>query len=81
MVVANDTFISPASAPLHLVTGPNMCGKSTYLKQVGLRRVACSVRGKHSATVSFLPLLNKAWLCMFLVSAKHRPVMTPRAVP
>ncbi|KXZ43062.1 hypothetical protein GPECTOR_105g94 [Gonium pectorale] len=35
IVQANDTFLSPA-APLHVVTGPNMSGKSTYLQQVGL---------------------------------------------
>lgn len=30
----NDTYVSQA-ATLHLITGPNMAGKSTYLKQVG----------------------------------------------
>ena len=29
----NDTYISP-SCPLSIITGPNMSGKSTYLKQV-----------------------------------------------
>lgn len=29
---ANDTYVSEA-ATLHLITGPNMAGKSTYLKQ------------------------------------------------
>jgi DNA mismatch repair protein MSH4 len=31
----NDTYISP-SCPLSLITGPNMSGKSTYLKQVAM---------------------------------------------
>ncbi|KIZ06394.1 DNA mismatch repair protein MSH4 [Monoraphidium neglectum] len=37
---ANDTYASEA-ATLHLITGPNMAGKSTYLKQA--RRVAMLV--------------------------------------
>ncbi|GMU92355.1 MAG: DNA mismatch repair protein MutS [Candidatus Hydrogenedentota bacterium] len=34
--VANDTILDPASAFLTIVTGPNMAGKSTYLRQVAL---------------------------------------------
>ncbi|GMV94947.1 MAG: DNA mismatch repair protein MutS [Candidatus Hydrogenedentota bacterium] len=34
--VANDTVLDPAKAALLIVTGPNMAGKSTYLRQVAL---------------------------------------------
>ncbi len=34
--VANDTFLDPSTALLVIVTGPNMAGKSTYLRQVAL---------------------------------------------
>ncbi|MBI3871825.1 MAG: DNA mismatch repair protein MutS [candidate division Zixibacteria bacterium] len=34
--VPNDTGFSDADGWLHLLTGPNMAGKSTYLRQVGL---------------------------------------------
>ncbi|MFO7776144.1 MAG: DNA mismatch repair protein MutS, partial [Candidatus Hydrogenedentota bacterium] len=34
--VPNDTTLDPADAALHIVTGPNMAGKSTYLRQVAL---------------------------------------------
>ncbi|KXZ43059.1 hypothetical protein GPECTOR_105g113 [Gonium pectorale] len=37
--LSNDTFLSPAAPPLHVVTGPNMSGQSTYLQQVGLLKV------------------------------------------
>ena len=38
----NDTYISP-SCTLHLLTGPNMSGKSTYLKQVALLVVMAQI--------------------------------------
>lgn len=34
--VPNDTFLSPESDQVLIITGPNMSGKSTYLRQVGL---------------------------------------------
>jgi len=34
--VPNDTYLSARQEPLHIITGPNMSGKSTYLRQVAL---------------------------------------------
>ena len=34
--VPNDTVLDPDKAFMHIVTGPNMAGKSTYLRQVAL---------------------------------------------
>jgi DNA mismatch repair protein MutS len=34
--VPNDTHIDPQTEQIHIITGPNMAGKSTYLRQVGL---------------------------------------------
>jgi len=34
--VANDTFLEPEANRLLLITGPNMAGKSTYIRQVAL---------------------------------------------
>jgi DNA mismatch repair protein MutS len=34
--VPNDTEMDPQSEQIHVITGPNMAGKSTYLRQVGL---------------------------------------------
>jgi DNA mismatch repair protein MutS len=34
--VPNDTLLDTADSRLHIVTGPNMAGKSTYLRQVAL---------------------------------------------
>ena len=34
--VPNDTLLDRAESQIHILTGPNMAGKSTYLRQVGL---------------------------------------------
>ena len=34
--VPNDTTLEPESGTIHLITGPNMAGKSTYIRQVAL---------------------------------------------
>jgi len=34
--VPNDTLVDAEKSQIHIITGPNMAGKSTYLRQVGL---------------------------------------------
>jgi DNA mismatch repair protein MutS len=34
--IPNDTLMNIKTSQIHLITGPNMAGKSTYLRQVGL---------------------------------------------
>ena len=46
--VANDTQLDPTACQIALITGPNMAGKSTYLRQVALLAVLAH-------TGSFLP--------------------------
>mgnify|MGYP000391110466 CR=1 FL=1 len=36
MFVANDTFLDNGKNRLSVITGPNMAGKSTYMRQVAL---------------------------------------------
>eukprot|EP00798_Chlamydomonas_sp_ICE-L_P008491 gene8491-4852_t len=58
----NDTYISDYSS-LHLITGPNMSGKSTYLKQVALMVVmaqaGCHVPATHMFLSPFKSLFTR----------------------
>ena len=50
--VPNDTFLSNEKSQIAVITGPNMSGKSTYLRQVGLvtlmAQMGCYVPAKHA---------------------------------
>ncbi len=41
--IPNDTFIQPEAWFLHLITGPNMAGKSTYIRQVALMTLMAQI--------------------------------------
>jgi DNA mismatch repair protein MutS len=43
--VPNDTHLDPAGASMQIVTGPNMAGKSTYLRQVALITLMAQMGG------------------------------------
>ncbi|KAF8819359.1 MutS domain V domain-containing protein, partial [Cardiosporidium cionae] len=41
--IANDVCMDPVSSRLHVITGPNMGGKSTYIRQVALTVLLCQI--------------------------------------
>ena len=43
--VPNDTLLDPAAGAMQIVTGPNMAGKSTYLRQVALITLMAQMGG------------------------------------
>ena len=51
--VGNDLQMNVTKSQIHLITGPNMAGKSTYLRQIGLlvlmAQVGCYVPAKKAA--------------------------------
>lgn len=55
MFISNDTFLDNASHSISVITGPNMAGKSTYMRQTALivlmTQVGCFVPAK-SANIS-----------------------------
>ena len=42
-IVSNDILATPLEANFHVLTGPNMSGKSTYLKQIVLLQIMAQV--------------------------------------
>ena len=40
--IGNDTYVS-TTTKLHIIEGPNMAGKSVYLRQVGLQQVMAQI--------------------------------------
>lgn len=56
--IANDTNIGDKDNRIQIITGPNMSGKSTYLRQVALISILAQM-GSFVPCKAFLPILDK----------------------
>ncbi|MGQ9706558.1 MAG: DNA mismatch repair protein MutS [bacterium] len=57
--IPNDTVIEPDEAYLHIITGPNMSGKSTYLRQVALISLMAQLGSFVPAVEASLPIIDR----------------------
>jgi DNA mismatch repair protein MutS len=57
--VPNDTEIDPKTARLHILTGPNMAGKSTYIRQIALIAVMAQIGAYVPADSATLGLIDR----------------------
>lgn len=57
--VSNDVNIDPADAQVLIITGPNMSGKSSYLRQVGLITFLAHIGSFVPATSARIPLTDR----------------------
>ncbi len=57
--VPNDVDADPAERQLLLITGPNMAGKSTYLRQVALIAIMAQMGSFVPATAASLGLTDR----------------------
>ena len=57
--VPNDTFLANDDAQLIILTGPNMAGKSTYLKQVALIVLLAQIGSFVPASVATIGLVDR----------------------
>ena len=57
--VPNDTELDPESARLQILTGPNMAGKSTYIRQIALIAVMAQIGAYVPADAATLGLVDR----------------------
>lgn len=57
--IPNDTHLDRATSRLHILTGPNMAGKSTYLRQVALITLMAQMGSFVPATEARLGLVDR----------------------
>ncbi|GHU72979.1 DNA mismatch repair protein MutS [Clostridia bacterium] len=57
--IPNDTFMNTTDNCLHIVTGPNMAGKSTYMRQVALIQLLAQMGSFVSASAANLCIVDK----------------------
>ncbi|MGY0372045.1 DNA mismatch repair protein MutS [Clostridium sp. JNZ J1-5] len=57
--VANDTYIDNDNTQLILITGPNMAGKSTYMRQVALINILAQIGGFVPAEKASIAICDK----------------------
>ncbi len=57
--IANDTYLDPDEAIMYIITGPNMSGKSTYLRQVALIVIMAHMGCFVPASYAEIPLTDR----------------------
>ncbi|OQX92710.1 MAG: DNA mismatch repair protein MutS [candidate division Zixibacteria bacterium 4484_95] len=59
--VPNDTFINTDDRRIQIITGPNMAGKSTYLRQVGLIVIMAQMGGFVPADYAVISIVDRVF--------------------
>lgn len=59
--IPNDTFLDDAKERLLLITGPNMAGKSTYIRQVALIAIMAQIGSFVPATSATVGIIDKVF--------------------
>lgn len=59
--VSNDTYLNNSSDRLLIITGANMGGKSTILRQIALIQILAQIGSYVPATSARLPIIDRIW--------------------
>ena len=57
--IANDVYLKPSDHLIAIITGPNMGGKSTYLRQTALTAILAQIGSFVPATSARLPIIDR----------------------
>lgn len=89
--ISNDASLTRAEGPILLITGPNMAGKSTYMRQVAMICIMAQIGCFVPATKAELPLIDRIFTRIgaaddlvggqstFMVEMKDIQIMTEQA--
>ena len=58
--ITNDVQLGPKKKQIAIITGPNMAGKSTFLRQVGLIAILSQIGSYVPAEIAEIPIIE-AW--------------------
>jgi len=59
--IPNDVFLNNSDKHLAILTGPNMAGKSTYIRQVGLIQIMAQAGSFIPADVGYIPIADRVF--------------------
>jgi len=59
MFIPNDVLLDNNSVHLAIITGPNMAGKSTYIRQIGIMQIMAQVGAFVAAQSATLPIVDR----------------------
>ena len=57
--ISNDLFLSSDESQIHIITGPNMAGKSTFLRQIGLIVIMAQIGCYVPASIAKIGIVDK----------------------
>ena len=59
--IPNDLYLNNSTDRLLIITGPNMGGKSTILRQIGLIQILAQIGSFVPASIAKLPIIDRVW--------------------
>lgn len=59
--IPNDIYMNNSTDRLHIITGPNMGGKSSFLRQIAIIQILAQIGSFVPANSAKLPIIDRVW--------------------